>query len=32
MERRIVVRVRKVLHTFAWLAALALAIGASWKV
>ncbi len=32
MERRIVVRLRRVLYAFGWLAALALAVGASWRV
>jgi len=32
MERRITVRVRRVLYAFGWLVALALAIGAPWKV
>jgi hypothetical protein len=31
MQRRIVVRVRRILYAFGWLAALALAVGASWK-
>jgi hypothetical protein len=31
MERRIVVRVRRILYAFGWLAALALAVGAGWK-
>jgi len=32
MERRITVRVRRILYAFGWLVALALAVGAGWKV
>ena len=32
MERRINVRVRRILYAFGWLVALALAVGAGWKV
>jgi len=31
MERRILVRVRRILYAFGWLVSLALAVGASWK-
>ena len=32
MERRIAVRTRRILYAFGWLVALALAVGAGWKV
>jgi hypothetical protein len=32
MERRTTVRVRRILYVFGWLIALALAVGAGWKV
>jgi hypothetical protein len=32
MERRLPVRMRKIVYAFGWLAALALAVGAGWKV
>jgi hypothetical protein len=31
-KRRITVRVRRILYAFGWLVALALAVGAGWKV